>query len=129
MDATLKGILGLIGAPDVEVRCAALLILTHLRIADDGVVRAVGAVLQAKNTIVRDFAVGYFEIVRPKGSGRDGVAYLLPLLDSEDEPLRKRTVEILAQYGQPAVSATKKLVAQAPRRRLNAIIDLCARVR
>jgi HEAT repeat protein len=125
VDATLKGVIALIGGTDVEARCAALLILTHLKAADDHVVDAVGEALRGKNAVVRDFAVGYFEQVRP----REGLAHLLPLLDDEDDAVRQRAVGILAQYGQPAVAACKKLLKDAPRRRLNAIIDLCARVR
>jgi hypothetical protein len=125
VDATLKGVVSLISGPDVEARCAALLVLTHIKATDDGVVRAVGGALNGKNAVVRDFAVGYFEQVRPA----DGVAYLAPLLDSQEDPLRQRVVTILAAYGSAAVAAAKKLLADAPRRRMNAIIDLCARVR
>lgn len=125
MDATLKGVLGLIKGTDVEARCAALLVVTQLQASDDPVVQTVGAALGAKNVVVRDFAVGYFEQVRP----RDGVASLVPLLDSEDDALRQRVAAILAHYGQAAITGIKRLVKDAPRRRLNAIIDLCARVR
>jgi hypothetical protein len=125
VDATLKGVVELIGGPDVEARCAALLVLTHLQADDARVVRAVGEALGSRNAVVRDFAVGYFERVRP----RDGVGHLLPLLDMQDDALRQRSVEILAEYGQAAVGAAKRLVKDAPRRRLNAIIELCARVR
>ncbi|HXQ20448.1 MAG TPA: hypothetical protein VN812_02155 [Candidatus Acidoferrales bacterium] len=125
MDATLKAVVGLITGPDVEARCAALVVLTHLKADDDRAVSAVGAALDAKNAVVRDFAVGYFEQVRP----RDGLDHLVPLLDSLEDALRQRVVAILTAYGPPAVAAAKKLVKDAPRRRLNAIIDLCARVR
>jgi len=125
VDATLKGVVALIGAPDVEARCAALVVLTHLGSADERVVRSVGEALGGKNAVVRDFALGYFEQVRP----RDGVAYLTPLLDSQDDALRQRAVKILSTYGQPAVAAVKKLLTEPPRRRLNAIIELCAAVR
>ena len=125
MDTTLKALVGLIGAPDVEARCAALLVLTHVKVTDERVVRTVGETLNAKNAVVRDFAVGYFEHVRP----RDGVGYLVPLLDSQEDGLRERVGGILATYGQAAISAVKKLVRDAPRRRLNAIIALCAQVR
>lgn len=125
MDATLKGLVELVTADDVELRCAALLVLTQLEAADDKVVRVVGDALDAKNAIVRDFAIGYFERVRP----RDAVSRLVPLLDSEDERLRERVVSMLAGYGQAAVGATRKLLDGAPRRRLNAIIELSARVR
>lgn len=125
MDATLKRVVALIGEADVETRCAALLVLSHLGAADSAVVRTVGAVLGGKNAVVRDFAIGYLERVRP----RDGLPYLLPLLDNEEEALRNRAVTIVANYGASAVPAVKKLLDDAPRRRLNAIIDLCARVR
>lgn len=125
MDTTLKGLLGLVAADDVETRCAALLVLSQLGADEDKVVRVVGDQLQAKNAVVRDFAVGYFEKVRPK----DGVGDLVPLLDSDEEGLRSRVATILGEYGQAAVSAVRKLVDGAPRRRLNAIIEICARVR
>jgi len=125
VDNTLKGILSLVADTDAETRCAALMVLTRLKADDDKVVRAVGEVLGSKNALVRDFAVGYFEQTRPK----DGVAYLTPLLDAHEDPLRQRVTSTLAEYGAPAVSAVRKLVKDAPRRRLNAIIDLCARVR
>ncbi len=125
MDATLKAVVALIGGPDVEARCAALLVLAQIEADDERVMRAVGDALTAKNAVVRDFAVGYFERVKPK----DGVGHLTPLLDSPEDPLRQRVVGILAAYGAPAVSMVKKTINDAPRRRLNAIIELCARVR
>jgi hypothetical protein len=125
VDATLKRVVSLIGEADVETRCAALLVLSHLGAVDAPVVRAVGEALGGKNAVVRDFAIGYFERVRP----REGLPYLLALLDNEEEALRNRVVTILAHHGPNAVAAVKKLLGDAPRRRLNAIIDLCARVR
>ena len=125
MDATLKGVVGLIDGSDVEARCAALVVLTHLGVNDDAVVAAVGAALGQRNAVVRDFALGYFEQVRPRG----GVTPLAALLDSDDDALRSRVVAALAAYGAAAVSAVRPLLPQAPRRRLNAIIDLCARTR
>lgn len=125
MDATLKGLIGLVGGTDVEARCAALLVLTNLETSDLKVVKAVGEALHAKNVVVRDFAVGYFERVLP----RDGLGHLVPLLDSEDDAVRRRTVAILAHYGQAAITAVRKLFKGGPRRRLNAVIDLCGRVR
>jgi hypothetical protein len=125
VDATLKGLLGLIHGTDVEVRCAALLALTHLEAAEDPVAEAVGNALRSPNVVVRDFALGYFERVRP----RDGIPSLLPLLDAQEDAVRARIVGILEHYGAAAVGGVKKLLTDAPRRRLNAIIDLCARVR
>ncbi len=125
MDATLKSLVELVSATDVELRCAALLVLAKIGAADDKVVKAVGSALTAKNTVVRDFAVGYLEEVRP----RDGLGLLLPLLDSDEDGLRQRVVAILAAYGPTAIAATRKLLGDGPRRRMYAIIDLCGRVR
>ena len=125
VDATLKGVLGLLSSADVEARCAALVVLTQLAAAEERVVRAVGALLSSKNAVVRDFAVTYFERVQP----RDGLGHLLPLLDSDEEGLRQRSVTILAAYGNAAIAAARRLLADAPRRRLNAIIAVAAQVR
>src|SRR5262245_28367869 len=76
VDATLKGLIALVAGTDVEARCAALLVLTHLKSVEDRTVRTVGDALAAKNVVVRDFALGYFERVQP----RDGLAHLMPLL-------------------------------------------------
>ncbi|MFQ5666964.1 MAG: HEAT repeat domain-containing protein [Candidatus Binatia bacterium] len=124
MKSTLSRIAGLITGPDVEARCAALLVLSHLKAADAGVVRAAGEALNARNAVVRDFGLGYFEKVHPRG----GLPYLIPLLDSPEDTLRQRLIPILAQYGASAIARIKKLVQKAPRRRVHAIIDLCGRV-
>jgi HEAT repeat protein len=124
VDTTLKGLLGLLDEADVEARCAALLVLTRLRPTQPLVIRSVTRALESSNVVVRDFALGYFEAARPK----DGLAALLPLLDVEDDAVRRRAVDILAAYGHAAVAAARKLANDGPRRRSNAIIDLCARV-
>jgi hypothetical protein len=124
MDRTLKGVTRLVSGTDVETRCAALVVLTQLGAAEDAVVRSAGESLAAKNAVVRDFALSYFEQVRP----RPGLDWLVPLLDSHEDALRQRVIGILAAYGTTAVSAVGKQVKHAPRRRLNAIIALCARV-
>ena len=46
MDATLKGVVGLITGTDVEARCAALLVLTHLKADDERVEPRRGPLLQ-----------------------------------------------------------------------------------
>lgn len=125
MDTTLKGLIGLVVGSDVEARCAALVVLTHLKAGEDRVVKAVGDALEAKNVVVRDFALGYLEQAQP----RDGLGYLTPLLDAEEDPVRRRVVSLLARYGPAAISAARKLLKDGPRRRHLAIVDLCAHVR
>lgn len=125
MDKTLKAVVSFVGAPDVELRCAALLVLAQLGSDDDAVVAGVRGALRGANVVVRDFALNYLERVRPKAALDD----LLALLDSEDDAVRQRVTEILAAYGAAAVSAARKLLKEAPRRRVNAIANLCGRVR
>ncbi|MCK6554133.1 HEAT repeat domain-containing protein [Candidatus Binatia bacterium] len=125
MDKTLKAVAGLVGAPDVELRCAALLVLAQLGCGDDPVVAAVRGALRGPNVVVRDFALNFLARVRPKTALDD----LLGLLDSDDDAVRRRATEILSAYGAATVSAARKLLKDAPRRRLNAIADLCGRVR
>lgn len=125
MDATLKAVIGLIEGSNVEARCAALVVVTHLGAADERVARAAGAALESKNVLVRDFALGYFEQVKTPRA----LELILPLLDAEDEHVRRRAVAILAVHGATAVATAKRALRDAPRRRLTAIIELLARVR
>ncbi len=125
MDATLKGLVGLVTGSDVETRCAALVVLTRLAAGEPPVARAVAAALASPNVVVRDFALGYFEHVPTAGT----IDAMLPLLDAEDETVRRRAVAVLAAAGAAAVTAARKQLADAPRRRVTAILELCAQVR
>ena len=125
MDATLKGLVGLLRGSDVEARCAALVALTHLGIDEARVAAAIAEAIKSPNLLVRDFALAYFERVKVG----DAIDAVLPLLDAEDEAVRRRAVTILAPHGAAAVSAVRRALKEAPRRRLNAIIELCATVR
>lgn len=125
MDATLKSLIGLVEGSNLEARCAALVVLTQLGVAEERAARAVGTAVQSPNVLVRDFALGYFEQVKTPLA----VEHVLPVLDAEDEPVRQRAVSILAPYGATAVSAGKRALKDAPRRRLTALIDLFAQVR
>jgi HEAT repeat protein len=125
VDSTLKAIVGLVEGSNVEARCAALVVLTQLGADEERVTRAVGTALRSPNVLVRDFALGFFEQVRTAQT----VEHVAPLLDAEEEPVRQRAVAILAPHGAAAVSAGRRLLKDAPRRRLNALIDLFARVR
>jgi HEAT repeat protein len=125
VDGTLKGVVGLVEGSNVEARCAALVVLTQLGVADERVARAVAAAVRGANVLARDFALGYFEQVKTPLA----LEAVLPLLDAEDEPVRRRAVAILTPYGAAAVSAGKRALKDAPRRRLNSLIDLFAQVR
>ena len=125
MDATLKGLVGLLENGNAEARCAALVVLTQLGIDEERVAKAVASAVGSANVLVRDFALGYLEQVKPPQT----IAAVTPLLDAEDEPVRRRAVALLVPHGAAAVAAGRKLLADAPRRRLTAVIELCAQVR
>lgn len=125
MDRTLQGLVRLVAAPEVETRCAALLVLAELGVDEEAAVDAVRKALQGPNAVVRDFALTHLERTRPKAALGD----LLSLLDSDDDGLRRRAVEILATYGAAAVAAARKRLDGAPKRRRHAIVDLCGRAR
>ncbi|MEO8601381.1 MAG: HEAT repeat domain-containing protein [bacterium] len=125
MDATLKGLVGLLDGADIEARCAALVVLTRMGVDEARVARGAAAAVKSPNVVLRDFALGYFEHVKVA----DAVAAVLPLLDADDEALRRRAVSILAPHGAAAVSAARRALNDAPRRRLTAIVELCAAVR
>jgi hypothetical protein len=125
MDATLKGLIGLLRGTDVEARCAALVALTHLGVDASPVAAAVVDASKSANILVRDFALAYFERVKVA----DAIEATLPLLDADDDAVRRRAVAILAPHGAAAVSAARRALKDAPRRRLHAIIELCAEVR
>jgi HEAT repeat protein len=125
MDATLRGLVELVERGNAEARCAALVVLTQLEIDAERVARAVAGAVASANVLVRDFALGYLERVRPPQT----IAAVTPLLDAEEEPVRRRAVALLVPHGAAAINATRKLLAGAPRRRLAAIVELCAQVR
>jgi len=114
----------LVADENVEVRCAAILVLTAIAARDAKVTQTVGAALQGRNAIARDFALGYFEQVQPS----DAVDFLLPLLDDSDEAVRRRAAQVLAGYGSSTIDAVKPLIVDAPRRRITAIIEICSLV-
>lgn len=117
--------LKLLDAADVEVRCATLLVLTHLRSADPAVARSVTKALRHPNVVLRDFALGYFEVARPP----DALAEVLFLLDTEDNVLRQRVIDVVAGYGNAGVVAVRRVMHEGPRRRLLAAIAVFAGVR
>ena len=59
--------------------------------------RAVAAAVRSPNVLVRDFALAYFEHVKTALT----VETVLPLLDAEDEPVRRRAVALLARTARP----------------------------
>ena len=99
MDNTLQEIITLVEKGKVEQRCAALLVLGALKITNAAVVKAVGALLNDPNPVLKDYALRYFEEVQPKNN----VAQLVRMLDDDDRELQERAVRSLGGAGQAGV--------------------------
>ncbi|HXK29338.1 MAG TPA: hypothetical protein VJ646_13870, partial [Candidatus Binatia bacterium] len=65
MDAVLQKLLNLAAKGTVEQRCAALLVLAALKLDNAQVVKAAGAAIAQPNPVLKDFALRYFEEVKP----------------------------------------------------------------
>ena len=111
MDDTLQDILTLVEKGTVEQRCAALLVLGALKADSAPVVKAVGAMLENPNPVLKDFALRYFEEAQPKNN----TAQLLKMLDDPDKEMQERAVRSLSGTGQSAVPALLQGLASASR--------------
>jgi HEAT repeat protein len=122
MDNTLQDILGLIDKGTVEQRCAALLVLAALKINNAAVAKAVSALLDGPNPVLKDYALRYFEEVQP----RNNIAQLVKMLDDGDKDVQERAVRSLSGAGQAAVEPLLKGAANGSRVwQLNAARVLC----
>jgi HEAT repeat protein len=111
MDDTLQDILLLVDKGTVEQRCAALLVLGALKADSAPVLKAVGAILESPNPVLKDYALRYFEQVQPKNQ----TAQLLGMLDDGDREIQERAVRSLSGMGQAAVGALLQGLASASR--------------
>ncbi|HVO92473.1 MAG TPA: HEAT repeat domain-containing protein, partial [Terriglobales bacterium] len=111
MDDTLQDILMLVDKGTVEQRCAALLVLGALKADSAPVLKAVGAILESPNPVLKDYALRYFEQVQPKNQ----TAQLLGMLDDGDREIQERAVRSLSGMGQAAVGALLQGLASASR--------------
>ena len=122
MDNTLQEIIGLVEKGKVEQRCAALLVLGALKITNAAVVKAVGALLNGPNPVLKDYALRYFEEVQPKNN----VAQLVQMLDDDDRELQDRAVRSLGGAGQVGIEPVMAALPSLSRvGRLNAARVLC----
>lgn len=122
MDNTLEAIIGLVEKGTVEQRCAALLVLGALKITNAAVVKAVGALLNDPNPVLKDYALRYFEDVQPKNN----VAQLVRMLDDDDRELQERAVRSLGGAGQAGVEPVITALPSLSRvGQLNAARVLC----
>lgn len=122
MDKTLQDILGLIDKGTVEQRCAALLVLGAVKVSTAGITKTVGALLDSPNPVLKDYALRYFEEVRPKNH----ITQLTKMLDDADKEVQDRAVRSLSGAGQAAVEPLLQGLANGSRTwQLNAARVLC----
>jgi HEAT repeat protein len=122
MDSLLQRLLTLIDKGTIEQRCAALLVLAALKLDNAGVTKAVGAVLNHANPVLKDYALRYFEEAQPKNG-----ALLLKLLDDTDKEIQERVVRCLTRADQTIVPPLVQQLPAASRPwQLNAARVLCA---
>ncbi len=122
MDALLQKLLNLVAKGSVEQRCAALLVLGAMKLDNAQVVKAVGAAIAQPNPVLKDFALRYFEEVKPKS----GVPLFAGLLDHPDKDTHERAIRFLSQAGQAAVVPVLQFAAGASRAgQVNAARVLC----
>ena len=119
----LDQLVTLIEKGSVEHRCAALLVLGALKIENSSIIKTVGAALNHPNPVIKDYALRYFEEVRPKTA----VSLLLKYLDDPDKDIQERVVRLLVSAGQAAVQPLLQGAIAASRAwQLNAVRVLCA---
>jgi HEAT repeat protein len=123
MTDILQQLLTLFEKGSVEHRCAALLDLGALKIENSAVTKTVSAALDHPNPVIRDYALHYFEEVRPKTA----VSLLLKHLDAPERDIQERVVRSLIGAGQAAVQPLLEGASTASRAwQANAVRVLCA---
>jgi hypothetical protein len=111
MDKTAATLVAFAAGPEnIERRAAAMLMLAELGI-DDPKALAVAAAAVASPTVLQEYALRYFEKLRPA----DGVLALVPLFDTPDPGIRERVRRLVTELGGAAVSAITAAGRTAPR--------------
>jgi HEAT repeat protein len=96
--------------------------LGALKINNATITKAVGALLESVNPVLKDYALRYFEEVQPKSS----MAQLVRMLDDGDKDIQDRSVRSLSAAGQAAVPSLVQGLASGSRVwQLNAARVLC----
>ena len=101
MDRTAAQLVAFAAGPaNSERRAAAMLLMGELGL-DDAKALATAQAALASPTILQEFALRYFEKLRPA----DGLGALVALLDAGDPGIRERVRRLVTSYGAPAVGA------------------------
>ena len=101
MDKTVAALIAFAEGPEnVERRAAAMLMLAELGIDGPKALAVAGAAI-ASPTVLQEYALRYFERLKPAG----GLAALVPLLDAADPSVRSRVRTLVTESGAGAVPA------------------------
>jgi hypothetical protein len=96
-----------------------MLMLAELEI-DVPKARAVAAEAVASSTVLQEYALRWFEKLRPE----DGLAALVPLFDTGDPGIRERVRRLVVDFGGAAVSAVASFGKTAPRSWLPGAVEV-----
>lgn len=120
MDKTTATLIAFAAGPEnVERRAAAMLMLAELGI-DAKEARAVAAGAVASSTVLQEYALRWFEKLRPE----DGLAALVPLFDTGDPGVRERVRRLVTDFGGGAVAAIAAFGKSAPRTWLPGAVEV-----
>jgi len=120
MDKTAATLVTFAAGPEnIERRAAAMLMLAELEI-DAPKAREVAAEAVASSTVLQEYALRWFEKLRPE----DGLAALVPLFDTGDPGIRARVRRLVVDFGGAAVSAVAGFGKTAPRTWLPGAVEV-----
>lgn len=123
MEKVLDQLITLAVEGNVEQRCASLLVMGALKVQNSEIAKAVGAIVNDSNPLLKDYALRYFE----RAQAKYAVPIFLKLLDDPDKEMQERAVRTLSQAGEAAVEPLLKHIAAASRPwQSNAVRILCA---
>lgn len=120
MDKTAATLIAFAAGPEnVERRAAAMLMLAELGI-DATEARTVAAGAVASPTVLQEYALRWFEKLRPE----EGLAALVPLFDTGDPGIRERVRRLVAEFGGAAVAPIAAFGKTAPRTWLPGAVEV-----
>ncbi len=120
MDKTAATLVTFAAGPEnIERRAAAMLMLAELEI-DAPKAGEVAAAAVASSTVLQEYALRWFEKLRPE----DGLAALVPLFDTPDSGIRERIRRLVIDFGGAAVSAIAAFGKTAPRTWLPGAVEV-----
>ncbi len=120
MDKTAATLVAFAAGPEnIERRAAAMLMLAELGI-ETPQAREVAAAAVGSPTVLQEYALRWFEKLRPE----DGLPALVPLFDTADPGIRERVRRLVVDFGGVAVAAIAAFGKTAPRAWLPGAVEV-----